>query len=88
MCAGRLLLLAVTASPLIAQSTTSPPPITVKVVLDTMFKRGEERMLDDRARAITLLTSRVSQREPRRRERCLPERCIHRGDGCNHSGKE
>jgi purine nucleoside permease len=39
---AHLLLLAVTASPLIAQSTASPPPIPVKVVVVTMFERGED----------------------------------------------
>jgi purine nucleoside permease len=40
--AARLLLLAATGSPLIAQSTTSASPIRVKVVVVTMFERGED----------------------------------------------
>src|SRR5579864_1176135 len=39
---ARLLLLAVTGTRLIAQSTSSPPPIPVKVVVVTMFERGED----------------------------------------------
>jgi len=39
---ARLLLLAVTGRPLIAQSPASLPPIPVKVVVVTMFERGED----------------------------------------------
>ena len=64
-CAVILLVLpAVAASPLIAQSTNSPSPIPVRVVLVTMFERGEDT--GDTPGAITLLTSRASQREPGR----------------------